>query len=368
MDNICIRPQFSAFPSSGRFIRIARTPQQFRYRRPSGNMNALIYCTPDMDQASYRDITSMLKPLLSSNYAVQTVSEDMLLSDPWQTNCAILILPKCNKSPHISVGAGIQRFLCSGGSVLAFSCGAKWKVIEDSSLTSSNLSGATSCCFIDYTQALIFHMLWSPHNLSVSFQGPRHPSVERVSFESQNMDEVITCVLFSGKLMLWKSSPAPQDSKQLKDSLTILGIKIASSGMQTLTESQPQYIAAARKEIAERFVNNLLEESQSLEDRNNTFIFCDFDGYSTDTIKKSSSCQSERSPNYIILPKDSDLPSPHVTPSFRLDIYFEQLSQARRNIRLETPTLGHGLGDILMYSECVTSTQTMLDKYDAGAY
>ncbi len=65
----------------------------------------------------------------------------------------------------------------------------------------------------------------------------------------------------------------------------------------------------------------------------------------------------------IILCPDGRLPERHLTPSFDLAAYYQALSEARKGNETPNQEGSWSIGDVVLYGEMVTSTQTMLEKY-----
>ncbi|KAG8986651.1 biotin holocarboxylase synthetase [Tulasnella sp. JGI-2019a] len=105
-----------------------------------------------------------------------------------------------------------------------------------------------------------------------------------------------------------------------------------------------------------------------LEDAHDTFRFYDA-STSSDIIKRarnqkvSNEKELEDLHRDIIVFGDGTLPSVDLTPLFSIATYFEHLSRVRSEVSLlggdKSPW---GIGEALLYSERVTSTQTLLDR------
>lgn len=65
----------------------------------------------------------------------------------------------------------------------------------------------------------------------------------------------------------------------------------------------------------------------------------------------------------IIICPDGRLPERHLTPSFDLAVYYQALSEARKGNETLDQQDAWSIGDVVLYGETVTSTQTMLEKY-----
>ena len=67
-------------------------------------------------------------------------------------------------------------------------------------------------------------------------------------------------------------------------------------------------------------------------------------------------------PKHLVVCLDRGIPPPELTPLFDLRIYYKALSIAREKEGLLDTTEPWGMGEVLLYGEAVTSTQTMLDR------
>ncbi|KAK2460803.1 hypothetical protein APHAL10511_007273 [Amanita phalloides] len=71
--------------------------------------------------------------------------------------------------------------------------------------------------------------------------------------------------------------------------------------------------------------------------------------------------QSLRPLSIIICP-DGRLPESNLTPSFRLDLYYKDLSEAYNGKETQDQQDSWAIGDVVLYGEIVTSTQTLLER------
>ena len=77
-----------------------------------------------------------------------------------------------------------------------------------------------------------------------------------------------------------------------------------------------------------------------------------------DEAAKEKDHERAKVPVDLVLCQLKDVEAGH-TPLFNLKRYYEALREAQGDV----PGAGHRLGDLLLYSEAVESTQTLLDKY-----
>lgn len=82
---------------------------------PSSRMNVLVYSGSAVLQPSLKQtLTSILSP----HYTVQSISDHSLASQPWSTNCALLVCTKSSPSTAI-----IRHYVENGGALLDLSAG-----------------------------------------------------------------------------------------------------------------------------------------------------------------------------------------------------------------------------------------------------
>jgi len=124
----------------------------------------------------------------------------------------------------------------------------------------------------------------------------------------------------------------------------------------------------AKPDIVSRVMEALSGSMKPLEDKNDTFHFhnlCEADKLQKADTQSSSGAKPKPSswqPKHIIVCRDGKLPSSQQTLLFDLDNYFSELSSAREVHGLYKDVSPWAMGEVLFYSEVVTSTQTMLDK------
>ena len=150
-------------------------------------MNVLIYSGPETIQASLSHSLTSLKTVLFPHYAIQSVTQHVLISQPWQKSCALLVLPQTRGS-FVSVASKyIKDFVEAGGSCLIL--GSSRATISSRSIrgylglsTSGSLSwGGT----VEEATALPLQFFDKPNNRYIYFHGndtaeeavPRHVSL-----------------------------------------------------------------------------------------------------------------------------------------------------------------------------------------------
>ncbi|KAI5782734.1 biotin-protein ligase [Geopyxis carbonaria] len=95
---------------------------------PVKPMNVLIYSGSGATGESTRHCLYSLRGLLSSHFAVSTVSTEVLLKEPWQSTCALLVFPGGADLPYCKSFNGegnrkISQYVRRGGAYLGFCAG-----------------------------------------------------------------------------------------------------------------------------------------------------------------------------------------------------------------------------------------------------
>ena len=131
----------------------------------------------------------------------------------------------------------------------------------------------------------------------------------------------------------------------------------------------PQFLTSSRSTplAVSKILDSLASPkhgSQLIEfkDANDHFRFLPFSDRKEALHEARSQNPPERPPRSIIICSDGQLPERHLTPLFNLGLYYELLSEARKGYEsLDAPDTW-AIGDVLLYGEVVTSTQTLLEK------
>ena len=92
-------------------------------------MNVLVYHGAGVSPTSLAQALFSLRRLLSSNYAVETISASALASHPWAPSCALLVIPGGREVPYLASLSGranesIKAYVNRGGSLLGLCAGA----------------------------------------------------------------------------------------------------------------------------------------------------------------------------------------------------------------------------------------------------
>jgi len=321
------------------------------------------------------------------------------------------VLPGCRElspSPFVSI---IRRYVENGGAFLALSAGATYssssRVLDLDSISISGLSkDQTQLRFYDKaTSSYLYPTFHSGEEITTSSvilkltSGKTLDSVQWnevggfIGIEGAKNIKVLAhvgervaavrCELSKGTVVVCAPSvelPRSTESEDpataswemsrldiLREILRDLGLRVPSESTASTCHPLPQFLTAnpSKPEIVSQIMKAFPESMGPVEDKNDTFRFCDLG--ESDTLLKdstwSSSDPSSWQPKHIIICRDGRLPSHQQTPLFNLDDYFRELNHARDNNRLYEDTNPWAMGETLFYSEVVTSTQTMFDKY-----
>ncbi|EMD37081.1 hypothetical protein CERSUDRAFT_114980 [Gelatoporia subvermispora B] len=90
-------------------------------------MNVLVYSGPEVLDTSLSQTLQTLRSLLVPNYAIQTINTQAISSQPWASNCAMLVLPACRAAlvPAAPFTSALKAYVEHGGVLLAFGAGAR---------------------------------------------------------------------------------------------------------------------------------------------------------------------------------------------------------------------------------------------------
>ena len=166
--------------------------------------------------------------------------------------------------------------------------------------------------------------------------------------------------------------------KLLRKSLMQLGLQLPSEDEKTQTFSSPlpQFLTSTpEKSTLVGQVMDTLAAPQSgsqlsvFKDANDEFHFHPFqESLELLELARLKSASEEKSdpatwqPKHIVVCLDGSIPSQEFTPLFDLRTYYEALSAAHEKEGLGRSAEPWRMGEVLLYGEAVTSTQTMLDK------
>ncbi|GAA5928180.1 biotin--[acetyl-CoA-carboxylase] ligase BPL1 [Sporobolomyces koalae] len=194
----------------------------------------------------------------------------------------------------------------------------------------------------------------------------------------------VLCAVGRGQALLWAVHPEhpsvdddvdrpARDDKELhrlslvRGSLSQLGLDV-SDGPTPLPKLLPLVLAAADPALAQQTAASIASHGEALSDstaglvdRNDTFVLhpaSSFDSLVRAARARKGTVEPEelQKEHKLVCVYDEHLPPASSTPLFNVPLYFSKLAQASH----ERPSVGQ----VLLYGEVVTSTQTMLDKND----
>jgi biotin--protein ligase len=374
-------------------------------------MNVLVYSGPEVAQPSLSILTSTLRSLLLPNYTVQSITQHTLINHPWASSCALLVIPSFSSmlsGPNWT--DSVSKFVNDGGSLLAFSVGAKCPAKDILALPASYGIGSVGSASLNLPGSVTVDFT------SSSTLGPADEGVETVMMEGSNGD-ILTSVqssvprplftnladrpnvrvlgrfrdgeiagvslsfgaLGAGRTTFWAPrldhplatvpSPDPDEEKRrlglLRESLRESGLELPSAGAVPSRIPTPMYFVGAAP-IVDAILSKLSidftqEASKELKDQNDTFIIHPPSDVSTDLPEPDATTLQ---PKRIIALTNDAFPLREKTPTFDVALYLDELARGKQRSRnLNDDSDPWPIGAALMYGEVVTSTQTMLDRY-----
>lgn len=372
-------------------------------------MNVLVYSGPEVIQISLAHTLSILRSLLFPHYSVQTISPKALNSHPWAPTCALLVFPGCTGQIISVRSTGVNEYLQRGGNFLGLGFTARCETrphnAETPSLNFFDVSSKSSIFPSPIPEDGIkphFSALKLSSGITAKYVYCGGPSLTFVGMANVSSASVVATYpdgstaaavfkIKEGRAMLWgprfeypiNEEPAisiisteiggheavlliEQQRKQAFSKVLVdLGLKVAGSNIVPyMTPLQQHLVSDPSKPDAVSQIRDALSLPPSglFEDSNDTFIITE-SAEGTSTLLQGTT----KTPKHITLWTESRLPDPKLTPSFDLSRYFHLLNTARLFEGFSSDRDRWGAGEVLLYGEVVTSTQTMLDKYDFPA-
>ncbi|KAG1502675.1 hypothetical protein G6F46_010350 [Rhizopus delemar] len=366
----------------------------------------------------------VLESLLGHAYDVMKVDATTLKNEPWEESCSLLVIPGGRDTPYCedlknAANDKIRQYVKQGGSYLGLCAGAYYASheIEFEKNTAMEITGSRPLGFFPglcrgtvypgfvYNSekgARSVSVTYGQETIKIYYNGGGYfvdaEKVGQVICRYQDTSEAagVLCRVGQGSALLFGVHPEydirlvdlsdhpekeqilqelteslPQTRKLLSDSLVKLGLKVevdSSSGVPALT---PIYLSAVKKELVTAIKAKMLQEANSdfiLEDSNDQFLITSLETYLENDITASLKELSVDKPFLKILYPDVEtkdegepvFPNKSHTPYFNLAKYYGSLLERRK---LEW---GGGawyrIGNAMLYSEVITSTQTVLDK------
>lgn len=370
-------------------------------------MNILVYSGPEALKSSLKESLSTLRSLVTPHFTVQTITTESLISHPWSTSCALLVFPgsyELNSLPLISI---VRRYIEEdGGRCLMLSSGATFSTSALDSFSSLSLSTSSknrTLRFFDKTTNTYlypnFHtggedalssslVSIQPTSEECANQVTQLGSKDFVGVENAKGAEILArtadkvaavqCRFNKGVVAIWGAGvefPSTHSNSRLsalRRTLEGLGLQIPSENLTSTSHPMPQFLVASpsKPRVVSRVIDTLSKGTpiRLFEDKNDTFEFHELEDSDRVLMEVSKNeLQPDPAtwqPKHVIICRDGTLPRSTQTPLFDTAQFFDEISALRNKHAVidNIDSDGWGIGDVLLYSEVVTSTQTMLDK------
>jgi biotin---protein ligase len=378
-------------------------------------MNVIVYAGPEVVQASLSRVIHILKPMLAPNYTVQTLSSQGIGTHPWMPNCALLVFPECHHF-HLSpptASTKIRTFVEQGGRVLTLAAGIRrsTQTPTDGTLYFQNSEQGASEYLLPVSRPAkarsVQYIRHEGTNLDILAILRSDATIDPLRTADQALgsresgSDVIGAVVKanSGKLAAWLLSLEQPFQEQIPTDCALTSDKIEAADMmrdtllrktlagldiqvpvplketRDIARPTPQFLVAhPTLSGATRQIVKALDLSPSadgpdnhatFEDANDVFWYRTYSSAMHNEIGQlaiyPSGDPSSWQPKHVLVCSDGTLPPRSATPMFDLASYFNALRPEERSAVDVAPW---AIGEALYYGEIVTSTQTMLDKYE----
>ena len=319
-------------------------------------------------------IFGLLRSILSPNYAVQPIALDALVDKPWASTCALLVMLSASGSDLAPAVSAINTYIRNGGSLLAIGASAAMTEPEDIGVVRlSDLS-------------LTFRLPVNSHSVGIKLATGDQLADVTDSVDSDGLDALvhapgievlatyappspstkIAAVRYK-RAVIWRphidndSTPPASVNTALRNSLSALGLQLPSQETPETEPLLPQFLASSK--ARPHAVGRILA---ALGGSLGTFDFKDTTNKDTFRFHPLQDAASvlQLPPSdvkHIIACGGGELPAADLTNLFNLKEYFRSLDDARTPTE-ENDDGSWGFGEVILYGEVVTSTQTMLDK------
>ena len=388
-------------------------------------LNVLLYSGSGVSATSRDHALKSLRAFLATSYDVQLVSPKSLREEPWTDSCALLVMPGGRDLPYQhdlggKANARIRDWVKRGGKYLGFCAGAYYasRSVEFEAGTSLEVVGERELDFFPgICRGTVFpgfaydteagarevvleleRTAWrnswsqSPDKVAVWYNGGGAfildrplADVEVLARYSDLPDGPIAgvrCVVGQGLAVLWavhpehptlleRSTPDEYATKEvsrqslLRSTLAMLNLDVSDVPAPPprllplfLTSDKRENLASTLSSLSS-IKTGATQSSIEIKDRHDRFVLHNFDQTSIVWSQARSTPGTSDAEELQLAPKDvivctEGVPARNLTPLFDVAAYFRKLRTTRNP---PTP-----FGDILLYGEIVTSTQTMLDK------
>ena len=373
-------------------------------------MNILVYSGPEALKSSLTGSLSTLRSLVTPHFTVQAITTETLISSPWFTDCALLVFPACYELKPFPLISVVRRYIEEdGGKCLMFSSGATFSassMLDSFSSPSIPTSSKNQTLrFFDKTtntylypkfhtggeyalsSSLVSIQLISEESAnqvtqleSKDFIGVENAKGAEIIAKAADKVAAVKCRFNKGLVAIWGAGiefPTTHSNfrlNALRCTLEGLGLQIPSENLTSTSHPMPQFLVASpsKPRAVSRVIEVLAAATGTplrlFEDGNDTFEFHELkDG---DRVLKEVSQNDLQphpatwQPKHVIVCRDGTLPRSTQTSIFDIAQFFDEIEASRnKHAVIDNPDSdGWGIGDVLLYSEVVTSTQTMLDK------
>ncbi|ORY92445.1 biotin-protein ligase [Leucosporidium creatinivorum] len=389
-----------------------------------GKLNVLVYNGSGVSASSRDHALFALRSFLSHRYDVQLVSPKSLRQEPWQESCALLIFPGGRDIPYQfdlegQANKRIRDWVQAGGRYLGFCAGAYYasKTVQFELGTPLEVTGERELCFFPgVCRGTVFpgfayeteagarevvleldrsawrdHWSQSPDQVEVWYNGggafvmndqATAAGVSVLARYSQAEGKPVAGVLTrpgKGKAALWAAHPehptfmgSPSAEKErlrrglLRSTLALLDLDVSDEPAPP-PQLLPLFLSSPNTDLINSTAASLAGKAKDVEggsihldDRNDCFALYPSSSIvdlfaKSRTRPGSSDVEILRTTVKDIAICTEGLPLRSHTPLFDLAKYYEELAIAAST---PSPTFGN----IVLYGEAVTSTQTMLDK------
>ncbi|PCD20726.1 hypothetical protein FGRA07_04878 [Fusarium graminearum] len=332
-------------------------------------LNVLVYTGLGTTVESVKHCIWSLRRLLGSNYAVIPITETIILKEPWQATCALLVFPGGGDLGYCQAlnGEGNRRigdYVRRGGSYLGFCAGGYY--------------GTQRCEFEVGNKPMEVigrrELAFFPGTCrGGAFKGFEYKSergaravrlsVPKDAFEQEVASE-ITSYYNGGGVFVDATSVKDRKVEVLAtydeeidvdggDGQAAVVLCTVGDGKALLTGPHPEFAATnLNPQPSLPNYDELVSQLAAADKDRATFL----KGCLTKLGLQVS--PHDNGITKKIVPHEKGLPHPKLTPHFNHGLFFSSLKRYRQ---IE-PT-AKTWGDLLMYGEVVTSTNTMLEKY-----
>ncbi|KAF8752050.1 Class II aaRS and biotin synthetase [Rhizoctonia solani] len=388
-------------------------------------LDVLVYQGPGVSETSLYHTLTTLDTLLRPNYTVRAVDAKLLETEPWGPSCALLAIPGGRDLPYVEHLAKaipkIKEFVENGGAYLGICAGAyfgsarvEWELgtplqvvgerplkffpgtsrgcaypgFEYQSEAGAQLLDITATVHGEESEQTFEGIYYNGGGVFEDADTPqmRALGVLVTARYPNGKPAAVTCAVGRGAASLWGLHPeyaipkepyrsalenssqkdldniAVRESRRLelmRGVLAGLGLTVPGGSASTKLSDAPlpQLLCASpdRPGVVGSIVSAFNQYFKSGNDSAKEFED------SQDKFRGTKEEESKKSPVRDIVVYEDTLPTTTDVPLFDIALYFKALHGARGNSPFIKQT-NWGVGEVLLYGEVVTSTQTLFDK------